>query len=172
MRQPNKWNFRMMSLIHETLYGLLRNPYRALADAGLKPGQAVLEVGCGPGFFTVPAARAVGGTGRVLALDVNPFAVEHVQRKIEREGASNASVILADAAQTGLPGRSFDLAFLFGFPHPIGEIGKIWNEIHRLLKPDGILSVEGRRLPPGGLFQPLDRRGGIYRYLRIGDGEK
>jgi ubiquinone/menaquinone biosynthesis C-methylase UbiE len=161
----------MMSLIHETLYSLVRDPYRTLADAGLQTGQAVLEVGCGPGFFTIPAARTVGGTGTVLALDINPFAVEHVQRKIEREGASNAGVILADAAQTSLPGGSFDLAFLFGLPRPIGDLVKIWNEIHRLLKPAGVLAVEGRRFPPSVLFHPLGRRGGIYRYLRVEDGQ-
>jgi ubiquinone/menaquinone biosynthesis C-methylase UbiE len=162
----------MMSLIHETLYGLVRDPYRALSDAGLRVGQTVLEVGCGPGFFTVPATRIVGGTGRVLALDINPYAVEHVKRKIEREGASNAEVMLADAAHTGLPGRSFDLVFLFGLPRPVGDMGEIWNEMHRLLKPGGILSVEGRRLPPGGLFQPSGGKGQISRYLRIGDGDK
>ena len=172
MPRPNKGNFRMMALIHETLYGFLRDPYRALADAGVQPGQAVLEAGCGPGFFTIPAARTVGGTGSVMALDINPFAVEHVQRKIEAEGVSNARVLLADASQTGLPGQSFDLAFLFGLPRPIGGMEKIWKEMHRLLKPAGILAVEGRRLPPGGLFQPSGRLGRISCYIRIGEGEK
>ncbi|MBN1437955.1 MAG: class I SAM-dependent methyltransferase [Anaerolineales bacterium] len=162
----------MMSLIHETLYGLFQDPYRALADAGLQAGQAVLEVGCGPGFFTVPASRIVGATGSVLALDINPFAVEHVQRKIEQERVANARVMLADAAQTNLPGRSFDLAFLFGFPHPVGDMGRIWNEIHRLLKPAGILAVKGRRLPPGGLFRPSECRGRISCFIRTRSGEK
>ena len=48
-------------------------------------------------------------------MDVNPLAVEHVQRKIETEGVTNAEVTLANAAQTNLPDQSFDLAFVFGF---------------------------------------------------------
>ena len=92
-----------MSFIHETLYGLFRDPYQVLNAAGLEPGQKVLEVGCGPGFFTIPAARIAGQEGSVLALDVNPLAVEHVQQKIERVGVTNAQVMLANAAQTDLP---------------------------------------------------------------------
>ena len=168
MRRPNRMSFRMMSFIHETLYGLFRDPYKALNAAGLASGQKVLEVGCGPGFFTVPAARIVGDEGSVLALDVNPLAVEHVQRKIETEGVTNAEVTLANAAQTGLPHQSFDLAFVFGFARPIGGMEAIWTELHRLLKAGGTLSVEGRLRPPDRLFQPVKRQGRISQFRKVG----
>jgi ubiquinone/menaquinone biosynthesis C-methylase UbiE len=157
----------MMSLIHETLYGLFRDPYKALSAAGLEPGQNILEVGCGPGFFTTPASRIVGEAGSVLALDVNPLAVEHVQQKIKTEGVTNARIMLANAAQTDLPSQNFDLAFLFGLAHPIGNMGKIWSELHRLLKPGGTLSVEGRLQPPDELFQPMARHGRISQFKRV-----
>jgi predicted methyltransferase len=60
MPRTNEMNFKMMAFVHETLYGLFRDPTKALRDAGLEAGQTVLEVGCGPGFFTVPVARIVG----------------------------------------------------------------------------------------------------------------
>jgi len=167
MRHQKRINFRMMSLIHETLYGLFRDPYKALSAAGLEPGQDVLEVGCGPGFFTAPASRIVGEAGSVLALDINPLAVEHVQQKIKTEGVTNARIMLANAAQTDLPSQSFDLAFLFGLAHPIGNMGKIWSELHRLLKPGGTLSVEGGLQPPGELFQPMSRRGRISQFKKV-----
>jgi len=168
MRHSNRMNFRIMSFIHETLYGLFRDPNKALNAAGLELGQGVLEVGCGPGFFTIPAARIVGEAGSVLSLDVNPLAVEHVQRKIEMECVSNVKTMLADAAQTDLPDQSFDLAFLFGLARPIGDMGKMWSELHRLLKPEGTLSVEGRLRPPRELFQPVTPQGRISRYRRVG----
>jgi len=164
----DRMHFKMMSLVHETLYGLFRDPYKALNAAGLKPGQKVLEVGCGPGFFTVPAARIVGEKGSVHALDINPLAVERVQQKIEQKGVTNVKTILADAAQTGLPGQSFDLIFLFGFAHSVGNLENILVELHRLLKPAGILSTEGRLWISSELFHPLERQGRISQFRKIG----
>jgi len=168
MSITNKVHFKMMSLVHETLYGLFRDPYQALNAAGLKPGQKVLEVGCGPGFFTIPAARIVGEEGSVYALDINPLAVERVQQKIEQEGVTNVKTILADAVQTGLPDQSFDLIFVFGLAHPIGGMENILTELHRLLKPAGILSVEGRIWPPSELFHPVKRQGRIFQFRKNG----
>jgi len=164
----NRLHFKMMSFVHETLYGLFRDPYKVLRAAGLEPGQRVLEVGCGPGFFTIPAARIVGEEGSLLALDVNPVAVEHVQRKIEEADVTNARVIVTDAARAELPEGSFDLAFVFGFARPIGDMAAIWAELHRLLKPQGILSIEGRIRPPGELFRFAKRQGRIAQFRKAG----
>jgi ubiquinone/menaquinone biosynthesis C-methylase UbiE len=168
MSVSDRLHFGMMSLVHETLYGLFRDPYKALDAAGLEPGQKVLEVGCGPGFFTIPAARIVGEKGRVYALDVSPLAVERVQQKIEKEGATNVETILADAAQTGLPDQSFDLIFVFGLAHPVGDMEDILIELHRLLKPAGIVSVEGRPRLSNGLFHPAERQGRISQFRKVG----
>jgi ubiquinone/menaquinone biosynthesis C-methylase UbiE len=168
MARTNQMNFKLMSFVHETLYGLFRDPYKALNAAGLETGHQVLEVGCGPGFFTVPAARIVGERGSVTALDVNRLAVEHVQQKIKDAGLTNAKTMLANAAQTDLPDRSFDPVFLFGLARPIGDMEEIWIELHRLLKPEGTLSVEGRLRPPSELFHPIERQGRISQF-RKGD---
>lgn len=160
-------HFKLMSLVHETLYGLFRDPHSALTAAGLQSGQKVLEVGCGPGFFTLPAAEIVGPNGSICAIDVSPAAVQHVRNKIARAGAANIEVRLADAAQTHLAGSSFDLAFVFGFHHAGGNLNRIYAELHRLLKPDGALAVEGALQPPDDLFAPLEQAGDISRFRRI-----
>ena len=82
-------HFAMIRIVHEDLYGLFVNPYGPLTEAGVKRAQRVLEVGCGPGFFTIPAAKIVGEAGYVYAVDINPAAVKHVNRKIIREGLKN-----------------------------------------------------------------------------------
>ena len=62
------WTIRLM---HDNpLLPLVRNPYKLLKAAGLEEGQKVIEVGCGPGFFTIPAARIVGDEGHVYAVEV------------------------------------------------------------------------------------------------------
>jgi ubiquinone/menaquinone biosynthesis C-methylase UbiE len=162
----DKLHFRMMSLIHEDLYGLLRDPHGALRSAGLKRGQDVLEVGCGPGFFTVPAAKMVGGEGTVCALDINPLALERVRQKVEKEGVTNVCTILADTGQTGLPDESYDVIFVFGLGHVVGGANRMMAELHRLLRPRGTLSVEGRLTPDHDLFRPVRSEGRVTQYQK------
>jgi ubiquinone/menaquinone biosynthesis C-methylase UbiE len=161
-----KINFKMMSFVHETLYNLLREPYKVLKAAGPRSGQVVLEVGCGPGFFTIPAARIAGETGQVYALDLNPLAINRVKEKIEKEGVTNVKTILADVSRTDLPSQCFDLVFLFGFTRPIGHIENIWLNLHRVLKPAGVLSIEGRLRPPIDLFMLVKKQGRICRFKK------
>lgn len=167
MSITDRIHFRIMSVIHEDLYRLLRDPYEVLEAAGLQQGQDVLEVGCGPGFFTVPAARMVGEEGSVHTLDINPLALEKIRQKLDREGVANVVPVLADAARTGLPSRSFDLIFVFGLAHPIGDVDEIMTELDRLLRPTGVLSIEGRVKPPNHLFEAVANEGRIVRYRKV-----
>jgi ubiquinone/menaquinone biosynthesis C-methylase UbiE len=164
MNRKGRMSFKMMSFIHETLYGLFRDPYKVLQAADLEAGQRVLEVGCGPGFFTIPASRIVGEEGSVVAIDVNPLAVDKVQEEVDKSGATNVEVMLTNAAQTHLPDRAFDLIFLFGLARPIGDMQAIWTELHRILKSEGGLSVEGRLHPPLDLFYLKKSEGRMSRY--------
>jgi ubiquinone/menaquinone biosynthesis C-methylase UbiE len=162
-------HFGVVSLVHETLYGLFRDPNKALHAAGLQPGQQVLEVGCGPGFFTIPAARIVGEQGLVYAFDVNPLAIARVRKKVGEANVTNVKTVLADAAQTGLPDASFDLIFLFGLEHYRGDMKRILTEADRLLKPAGILAAEGELWRSSQLFRPLGRQGRISQFSRVND---
>ena len=169
----DKVHFRMISFVHDTLYGLFMNPYKLLNSAGLKPGQKVLEVGCGPGFFTIPAAKIVGEKGRVYALDVNPVAVETVRRKIEEKGLKNVEVMLADAGETGLPDESIDVAFLFGVIHALDDVDAVMREMHRVLKAKGVLSIQKSwwsekklldAVTKNGLFSFREKIGRVFKF--------
>jgi len=150
----DRLHFATIRIVHETLYGVFVNPYRLLTQAGLRRGQRVLEVGCGPGFFTIPAAKIAGETGRVIALDINPAAVEYVSRKIAGSGLANVETRLADATETRLVDESVDLAFLFGVMHSFKDVNKLLREMNRVLTPNGILSIQSR-LPEKELLETV-----------------
>jgi ubiquinone/menaquinone biosynthesis C-methylase UbiE len=167
MTLTDKLHFQMISLVHEKLYTFVRNPYQDLRSAGLRGGQVALEIGCGPGFFTLPAAAIVGSHGHLVSLDINPWAVKSTQQKVKEAGLENVEVLLGDASNTGLPCEHFDLIFIFGLGHAEGDLENILVESHRTLKRSGSLAIEGRLQPPDRLFQKLPGSGRILRYHRI-----
>lgn len=136
-----------------------RNPYKLLQAAGLKPDQTVLEVGCGPGYFTIPAAKLVGTQGFVYAVDVHPLAVARVKDKIAADGVKNVKPMLANAANTGLPSQSIDLAFIFGVQYIAGELEEVLTELRRIIKTGGLLSVEKTRGSAEKLIVDVERAG-------------
>ncbi|MBS3813858.1 class I SAM-dependent methyltransferase [Candidatus Bipolaricaulota bacterium] len=167
MSLADKISFKMMSFYHETLYSLFRDPYEVLRAAGVTEGQRVLEIGCGPGFFTVPAGEIVGTKGSVNAIDINSIAIQHVREKVSKGPVRNIEVSRVDAADTEFSDEKFDLVFVFGLARSKGStLGEIWREAFRVLKADGILSVEGGINPPEDLFERTDRRGRIDKFVK------
>lgn len=168
MSLSDRIHFRMIALVHETLYGVIRNPHKILTDIGLRKGQRVLEIGCGPGFFTIPAAEIVGNSGQLCAIDNNPYAIAHVRKKVAKSGLTNIQVVEKDITQTGLTPQSFEVAFIFGFHHFHGEMPPILNEVHRLLAPRGQLIVEGELFQKSGLFTREKTADNMYYYRKSG----
>jgi ubiquinone/menaquinone biosynthesis C-methylase UbiE len=155
--------FWTITLMHDNpLLPFFKNPYKLLKAAGLKSGQKILEVGCGPGFFTIPAANIVGEEGLVYAVDVNPYAIERVRGKIMREGIKNVVPLLANASDTGLPERSIDFAFLVGLGYIAGGLKNVLLEIHRILRPGSVLSFENTRGSREKLVEEVEREGFIF----------
>jgi ubiquinone/menaquinone biosynthesis C-methylase UbiE len=168
--------FWTITLMHDNpLLPLFKDPHEQLREAGLEPGQKVLEVGCGPGYFTLPAAEVVGGEGLVYAVDVNPLAVKRVRKKVEKEGIKNIEPLERSGSDTGLPDGSIDLAFIFGTLHFYGGVEGVISEMNRILKPGGTLSFERARgseeellaLIEGAGFRYSERRGRIYLFDKL-----
>jgi SAM-dependent methyltransferase len=154
--------FWMISLMHDNpLLPLLKNPYKLLETAGLRLGQKVLEVGCGPGFFTIPAAKMVGGKGLIYAIDVNQQAIKRVEEKKRKYWIDNIRPILGNAADSGLQDSSIDLAFIFGLRYIAGGLGNLVLEMHRTLKAGGILSFEKTTGSSEKLVNEVERAGFI-----------
>ncbi|WP_420414711.1 class I SAM-dependent methyltransferase [Roseibium sp.] len=121
---------------------LIFDAEKTLRDAGVAPGLTVLEVGCGTGFFTVPAAKMIGTQGRLIAMDPMVSFVERVREKATAANLSHVEVIRRDALHTGLDENSVDLALLLGvLPYPTLPLNKLLPEMHRVLKPTGKMSV-------------------------------
>ena len=153
----------------------LMNPVKTLQGAGIEPGQTVLEVGCGTGFFTIPAAELIGDQGRLVAMDPLLDYTKRVSEKVQSAGLKNVRVVKRDALDTGLDAASIDTVLLFGvLPFPSLPLNRLLPEMHRVLKPEGRMAVwmfPVRGWVPGsilksGLFTNLGKRNGVYNYRR------
>lgn len=165
--------FRLIALVMESpLRRRFFDPVQALHAAGIRSGQVVLEVGCGTGFFTIPAAELVGEKGRVYALDPHPLAIEQVASKVRDAGLTNVRLIRADATEAGLATGSIDLALLFGvIPSPTLPLDHLLPEMFRLLRSEGALAVwtalpwwSPASLTRGGLFVYVGKRDGVHNF--------
>jgi len=162
-RYASNFAFAIITLMHDNpLLPFLINPYRFLKDAGLRLGQTVLDVGCGPGFFTIPAAEIIGDEGVVYAVDLHPRAIERIQKKIESKGIKNVRPMLTNASDTGLTEQSIDVAFMFGLPYIVGGQENVISEMHRILKPGGVLSFKKSRGSEKRLIGDMEKGGMIY----------
>ena len=143
MSLHDRVEFWFISFIHDKLYNLLMDAEKLLLPAGLKEGYHVLEVGCGPGFFTVPSAEIVGDKGFIYAIDINPFAIRKVDKKIAKAGIKNVKTMHVDVIETALKDSSIDIAFFFGVIHSLNSIiDRVILEMHRILKDEGLISIQ------------------------------
>jgi len=153
------------------------DPVKTLRNADVQAGQTILEVGCGTGFFTLPAARRIGDQGLLVAMDVSAGFIEQVTKKVNHSGLKNVRIVKRDALDTGLDAESMDKVLLFGvIPFPLFPLNRLLPEMHRVLKPDGTLAVW--LFPPmvhfwvpksilrSGLFTDINQRNGVYNYNR------
>ena len=166
----------MMHILDSPVRRWLNDPVKALKAAGIRPGLEVLEVGCGTGFFTIPAAEMVGDEGCIHAFDIHPLAVEQTAEKIKDACLRNVRLTKTDALETGLPDERYDLILLFGvIPAPVLPLNKLLPEMHRLLRPDGSMAVwtglplwSPRQVTKSGLFTHVGKRNGVHNFTRNG----
>src|SRR5512135_3604330 len=111
---------RMGSLTSERRQEAVK-PLELLQRAGLQAGEIVFDWGCGAGFFALPAARLVGESGKVIAVDVQPEMVNATKEAAVKAGLTNVEAMAAEEYQlpTGL--ATFDWVILAYILHEVHE---------------------------------------------------
>lgn len=117
-----------------------QNPVKIIGEY-IAAGDTVVDVGCGPGFFTIDMARIVGPAGKVMAVDMQPGMLARVKKKALRKGLADR--IVAHPCRADRMGLQCDADFILAFymVHETPDPGRFFEEAKSMLKPDGKLLV-------------------------------
>ncbi|HKD78557.1 MAG TPA: methyltransferase domain-containing protein [Candidatus Angelobacter sp.] len=94
---------------------------RVMDILGIKEGVNVADIGAGSGWFTVRAAKRVGTTGVIYAVDINPDAIAYIKRRIKQEGVNNVHPILSTEDDPKLSKNSIDSVLLLKTYHEVAH---------------------------------------------------
>ncbi|MBN2223268.1 MAG: class I SAM-dependent methyltransferase [Deltaproteobacteria bacterium] len=141
-------------------------PAEAIAEAGVKPGNTVLDFGCGSGGFSTRASHVAGKNGRVYALDINPLAATYVARRAKKKGLNNIQTITS-GLKTGLADKSVNVVLLYDILHHLTEPGPILAELSRVLKDSGRLSASDHHLTDDQIIAGITTSG-YFRFEEKG----
>jgi ubiquinone/menaquinone biosynthesis C-methylase UbiE len=113
-----------------------QNPQKILSPY-IKEGMTVLDLGCGPGFFSIDLAQMVGKSGQVIASDLQEGMLQKLREKI-RGTELKERIILhkCEENKIGLSGR-VDFVLAFYMVHEVPDQKEFFNELGSILKPDG-----------------------------------
>jgi ubiquinone/menaquinone biosynthesis C-methylase UbiE len=118
-----------------------QKPDQVVSALKLGPGQAVADIGAGTGYFTRRFARAVGPSGVVLGLDIEPGMVDYMKADAEKLKLQNYRARLVKPDNPGLAPRSVDLVFFCDVLHHIDDRVAYVSKLQPALKPGGRIAV-------------------------------
>ena len=113
------------------------NPDTILND--LQAGMTFVDVGCGDGFFSILAAKKVGATGKVFAVDIDPQAIEQLQNKAKAQSLENITAKVGAAEDAVFCNGCADMVFYSMDLHDFKDSSKVMHNARLMVKPQGIV---------------------------------
>jgi ubiquinone/menaquinone biosynthesis C-methylase UbiE len=147
-----------------------QNPEVILNEIGLKPGMTFVDIGCGQGFFTIPAAKIVGNSGKVYASDINQTNINKLREKVNNAGLTNVNLETAKADDFENPLKV--LANAHSILKPTGKLVNLdWKKESMEIGPPLYIRFSERKakqlLEASGFKVQLTEKSGLYHYIVI-----
>ena len=129
-----------------------QRPDRVIEALGIEPGDHVVDLGSGEGYFLSYLVEAVGPDGRVTAVDVDEEVTDSLRARVDEAGWQNVSVVLGEFADPRLPDGEADLVLLVNTYHHIEDRPDYFSKLRKDLRPEGRVSVIDPNLELGGIL--------------------
>ena len=161
----SRLGFKLMSLVFK-IRDFFSPRINVLREIGIKPGNRVLDYGCGPGSHIVPLSSLVGTSGEIFALDVHPLAIKSVEDISSKKRLKNVKAIQSNC-ETGLSDQSLDVVLLYDTYHDLNNPDEVLREINRTLKAEGILSFSDHHMKDEEIKEKITSNN-LFKFLRKG----
>ncbi|MDP4192688.1 MAG: class I SAM-dependent methyltransferase [Bacteroidota bacterium] len=127
---------KLAGTLDSNLRKIFQDPSKILSPY-IKEGMTVLDMGCGPGFFTVEIAKMVGPSGKVIAADLQEEMLQILKKKIQgTELESRIKLIKADEDKINVTDK-VDFILIFFVAHEVEDKDKLFSQLRSVLKDDG-----------------------------------
>ncbi len=108
------------------------------------PGSIVADIGAGSGWFTVRAAKRVGTSGEVYAVDINPQAIAYIQKRAAKEHLQNINAMHSKSDNPMLPLGKIQAALLLKTYHEVAEPIALLEHLRQSLAPNARVGIIDR----------------------------
>ena len=159
-----------IAVLEDPARDVYQKPHDVLMALGLKDGERIADIGAGAGYFALRFAHHVGATGLVLAVDISPDMIIHLNQRVREAGLDNVRTILALPDDPLLPAASVDRVFICETWHHIDKRPQYLAVLKKILKPGGqviVLDFQKRETPVG---PPIEMR--MSREQVVGEFEQ
>lgn len=138
--------YRRLARTYDLRLTVGRGLHRAVVRLAPRPGETVVDVGCGTGLSFELLARGVGAEGRVVGVELSPEMLRQAELRVQREGWGNITLINASAQEAELPAECD--AALFVLTHDVMRSREALVNVLGAMKPGGRVVAAGSKRPP------------------------
>jgi ubiquinone/menaquinone biosynthesis C-methylase UbiE len=140
-----------------------QNPEEILNEIGLALGMTFVDLGCGDGYFALPAARIVGLKGKVIATDIDEGAIVRLRKQSAEEGLVQLSAEVSAAEDTIACERCADFVFFGINLHDFADPAQVIRNAKKMLRSSGRLVDLDWKAQPMPIGPPLEKRFSIAK---------
>jgi len=135
-----------------------QDPEAILSSIGLKPGLIFIDIGCGSGYFALPAARMVSPHGKVYGLDLNADSITELKEQAIRNDLNNLHLNIGKAEESTICEQCADIVFFGMALHDFQDPAKVLENARVMIKPAGRLVNLDWKKEPMEIGPPLEIR--------------